>query len=74
MKEEIHEFSAKCEMPKGCVPRIISKSPYEYLKLKESRGGKVVPGLVDNMDTRYGEKTTPTTRRTTFNHEERKYY
>ena len=59
----------------GLPKRRISKSPHEYLRLKAVRDGyDFNVGLFSNMAHRYGEKTTPTTRRTDYDHEARKQY
>lgn len=70
MKDEIRVY----EREYGCLDVGISKSPTAYLRLKASESGKVIPRLYNGMDTRYGEKTTPTTRRTNYDHENRRYY
>lgn len=65
----------KCYEAPGTLEIGISKSPREYLKLKMIRdGGSILADLCNNMDIRYGEKTTPTTRRTSYDHDARKYY
>lgn len=54
---------------------VISKSPTAYLKKLAAAGKCHEVAVLDNaMDIRYGSKTTPTTRRTTYDHENRKYY
>ena len=86
--ETIHvkEYSAPdCPARRGCVERKTSKSPYWYLRLDRSReylendkseDARAVPvaGLVAEMRNRYGLHTTPTTRRTSYDIERRKYY
>ena len=67
---EVRDYTAP-----GTVEHRISKSPYEYLKLKEIRdGGRQYISLFSDTSVRYGEKTTPTTRRTTHDSEIRNYY
>jgi hypothetical protein len=58
----------------GCVTRSISKSPLEYLRQKMVRdGGKIAVGLSMFTSDRYGTRTTPTTRRTSYDTDLRKY-
>jgi len=71
----IKEYTAPSTPVRGCLDRVVSKSAYEYLKLKMYRdGGKVVPEIKNNTHLRYGMKTTPTTRRTDYDHDNRRYY
>lgn len=59
----------------GCVERSVSKSPYAYLRHKFIRdGGEQVVGLVNSFDYRYGTRSTPTTRRTSYDRPDRRYY
>lgn len=75
MATSIKEYTAPGNDNRGCLERVVSKSAYEYLKLKMFRdGGKVVPEIKNSMDIRYGTRTTPTTRRTDYDNDRRRYY
>lgn len=69
------EKEYKCMHPDGCSRRRVSRSAYEYLRLKAARNGDdPVAGMFFNTVRRYGEKTTPTTRRTSHDSDARKTY
>lgn len=60
---------------RGCGPRRVSRSAYEYLRLKAEREGDgMIAGMFFNTVNRYGEKTTLTTRRTSHDSDHRKTY
>lgn len=70
--EKEYKSSAK---PRGCSTRRISRSAYDYLRLKAARNGEEpIAGMFFNTEHRYGAKTTPTTRRTSHDADERKTY
>lgn len=59
----------------GLVDVYISKSPVEYIKRLAASGRcKPVACIDNNMDIRYAQKNTPTTRRTTYDNSIRRYY
>ena len=65
----------KFDVVKGCSPRRVSRSAYEYLQLKGMRDGAgLIASMFNDSTVRYGEKATPSTRRTSHDDNNRKRY
>lgn len=74
--EKEYGTNKKAEVaPRGCSPRRTSRSAHEYLRLKFGRNFKQpIAGMFFDMESRYGAKTTPTTRRVSRDSDTRSLY